>query len=59
MNYQDLIHFAETGGLVILMAMFAVAVAYAFWPSNREKFERAANLPLESDDTLDEEVHHG
>lgn len=59
MNYQDLIYFAETGGLIILAAMFAGAVVYAFWPGNREKFDRAANLPLESDDTFDEEKHHG
>ncbi len=59
MNYQDLIYFAETWGLVILALMFATAVVYAFWPGNREKFDRAANLPLESDDTFDEEAHHG
>ena len=59
MTYQDLIYFAETWGLVILASMFAVAVVYAFWPGNRDKFDRAAHLPLENDDLLDEEVHHG
>ena len=59
MNYQDLIYFAETWGLIILASMFLFAVVYAFLPGNREKFERAANLPLENDDLLDEEKHRG
>lgn len=59
MTYQDLIYFAETWGLIILATMFASAIVYAFWPGNREKFDRAANLPLESDDTLNEEANHG
>ncbi len=59
MTYQDLIYFAETWGLVLLAAMFASTVVYAFWPGNRKKFDRAANLPLENDDLLDEEAHRG
>lgn len=59
MTYQDLIYFASTGGLVLLILMFAFAVGYVFWPGNSKKFERAANLPLESDDALNEETDRG
>lgn len=59
MTYQNLIYFAETWGLVILTAMFASTVVYAFWPGNRDKFDHAAHLPLDNDDLLDEEAHNG
>ncbi|WP_374763279.1 cbb3-type cytochrome oxidase subunit 3 [Yunchengibacter salinarum] len=48
--YADLIYFAETWGLVFLVALFLVAVVYALWPRNRDMFDRAAHLPLEDDD---------
>jgi len=50
MNYEQATQFAQTWGLVILAACFIVAVAYALWPSNREKFKRAARAPLENED---------
>lgn len=59
MEYNDVIYFAETWGLLILATMFGIAIVYAFWPGNSKKFEHAANLPLEDDDQLNEEKHHG
>ncbi len=44
---EELSRLAGTWGLIYMAAIFAVAVAYALWPSNRAKFERAARLPLE------------
>jgi cytochrome c oxidase cbb3-type subunit 4 len=44
---EEISRLAGTWGLVYMMAIFAIAVAYALWPSNRAKFERAARLPLE------------
>jgi cytochrome c oxidase cbb3-type subunit IV len=44
--YQSAVAFAQTWGVVLLAALFAIAVAYALWPSNREKFDRAARAPL-------------
>jgi cytochrome c oxidase cbb3-type subunit IV len=49
MDYEQVAHFAATYGLIYLVVLFAVALAYAFWPSNKEKFENAARLPLEED----------
>jgi cbb3-type cytochrome oxidase subunit 3 len=33
--------------------MFTIAISYAFWPTNQEKFREAANLPLD-----DQEENH-
>ena len=45
--YEALSSFAQTGGLVYFVLMFAGALIYALWPSNQETFYRAANSPLE------------
>ncbi|GIX17936.1 MAG: hypothetical protein KatS3mg119_2122 [Rhodothalassiaceae bacterium] len=47
--YERLVHFAGTWGLGLLMLLFAVAVMYALWPGNRDKFRRMAELPLHDD----------
>ena len=49
MQYEQVAHFAATYGLIYLVLLFIVALAYAFWPSNKKKFENAARLPLEED----------
>ena len=51
MNYEQFSIFAGTWGLVLLLVMFTISMAYAFWPSNKEKFERAAHLPLDEEET--------
>lgn len=49
MEYADIARLSGTWGLLYMMAIFAVACAYALWPRNRAKFERAARLPLNDD----------
>lgn len=49
MDYQQASKFAQTGGLVLLAVCFVIAVVYALWPANREKFKRAAHSPLAND----------
>jgi cytochrome c oxidase cbb3-type subunit 4 len=49
MTYQVVSQFAQTWGLVFLVAAFVLAVAYALWPSNRKGFDRAARRPLEEE----------
>lgn len=53
MSYEQATHFAQTWGLVLLAAGFVIAVAYALWPSNKDKFKRAARAPLEDGDEND------
>jgi cytochrome c oxidase cbb3-type subunit 4 len=52
-SYEAAAYFAKTWGLVILVVLFALAVAYALWPGNREKFRRASRRPL-SDEAPDD-----
>ena len=49
MDYETFSIFAGTWGLVLLVVMFTAAMAYALWPSNKEKFEHAAHLPLDAE----------
>jgi len=54
MDYQDVARFSQTWGLVFLVILFAVAVTYALWPKNKEKFDRAARMPLRDEQEEDE-----
>ena len=49
MSYQDVSSFAQSWGLVFLVIMFVAAIAYALWPSNKDKFNDAANSMLDED----------
>ena len=44
--YELLSSFAQTGGLIYFVLMFAAALTYALWPKNQETFDAAARLPL-------------
>lgn len=49
MTHQDVANFAESWGLLFIFSMFVIAIAYAFWPSNKSKFTKAAHRPLEEE----------
>ncbi|MDP6346679.1 MAG: cbb3-type cytochrome c oxidase subunit 3 [Alphaproteobacteria bacterium] len=49
MTYETVSAFAQTYGLVYLFVLFIGVLVYALWPSNRERFERAARMPLQED----------
>lgn len=44
--YETVSHFSQIGGLVMFVAMFIVALAYALWPKNADTFRAAAHQPL-------------
>ena len=48
-TYKFLANFAQTWGLLYFVIVFAIAVAWALWPSNRQRFEDAARMPLRED----------
>lgn len=52
--YAALAGFAQTWGLGFFVLMFLVAVVYALWPSNRDKFRAAAHQPLVDKDPSDD-----
>ncbi len=53
MNYESIAPLASIIGLVIFMSLFAGVLVYAFWPSNRSKFHKAAAMPLDDSDLED------
>jgi cytochrome c oxidase cbb3-type subunit 4 len=49
-SYEDALTFAQSWGAVYFLLMFAVAFAYALWPSNAERFRDAASSLFREDD---------
>lgn len=49
MLYENVVAFAATYGLIYFIILFAGVLAYALWPGNKRKFDRAARLPLKED----------
>lgn len=52
---MDLVHdvlvgFSKSAGLFYLIAMAIVALAYACWPANRDRFDKAARDIVEDED---------
>jgi len=50
MTYDSVVWFSKTFGLFYLIGLSAIVVVYAYWPSNRKGFERAAASILQGDD---------
>ena len=44
--YEDVLTFAQSWGAVYFTLMFLIAFAYAWWPKNRARFEKASYIPL-------------
>ena len=51
MGYDEIRGIGGVIGLVMLFIGFIGVIAYALWPGNRNRFDRAAQLPLEDDAT--------
>lgn len=49
MDYRTLAEFAQTWGLVYMMAIFVGVLIYALRPSAKKKFDDAARIPLKED----------
>lgn len=50
LDYQSAAQFAQTWGLFYVMGLFGLVLAYALWPKNKATFDRAAQMPLQTDD---------
>ncbi len=48
-TYLALTKFTQTWGLAYFIIIFAIAVAYALWPSRQKQFDEAARMPLRED----------
>lgn len=49
MEYNEVLVFARSWGLVYLIVMFVGILGWTFWPSNRRRFDDAASIPLKED----------
>ena len=49
MTYDEVASLSGSIGLVLFMTMFAVVLAYALWPRNSAKFNKAARAPLDEE----------
>jgi len=50
MTYEYLAKIAQQGGAIYFFLIFVAGAAYAYWPRNKEMFDRAARLPLDEED---------
>lgn len=50
MTYETVARIAQQAGTVYFVLIFVAASAHALWPKNRDKFQKAARLPLEEED---------
>ena len=49
-THDALVVFAKTFGLFYLIALSVGVLVYVYWPSNRGKFDKAAQAILEGED---------
>lgn len=49
-TYDSLVAFAKSWGLFYMMAIFAAAALYAYWPSLKDRFDHAANSIFDDED---------
>jgi cytochrome c oxidase cbb3-type subunit 4 len=48
-TYRAFAEFAQTWGLIYFVAIFALVLLYALWPSRKKQFDEAARIPLRKD----------
>ncbi|MGO7763283.1 cbb3-type cytochrome c oxidase subunit 3 [Rhizobium ruizarguesonis] len=49
-GHDTLVWFSKSFGLFYLIALSIITVVYAYWPSNKNVFDRAANSVLHKED---------
>ena len=50
LEHDFLVGFSKSFGLFYLLAFSAAVLIYAFWPSNKKRFEQAAESILRDED---------
>ena len=50
-DHDTLVWFAKSFGLLYLIALSLVVLIYAYWPTNKQQFDRAASAILDDEDT--------
>jgi len=50
-DHNVVVGFSKSFGLFYLIALSIAVIAYAYWPSNNQRFDRAARSILRDEDT--------
>ncbi len=50
-TYDEVQEFVHSWGLVYFTLMFLAAAIYAYWPKNKKRFQDAARIPFEEEDS--------
>ena len=50
MSHEDFVWLAQTFGLFYLICLSVMVVVYVYWPSNKKKFDQAAEAILQGED---------
>ena len=50
MTYETISRTVQQGGTVYFVLMFLAGVAYAFWPSKKAEFDKAARAALDAEE---------
>jgi cytochrome c oxidase cbb3-type subunit 4 len=49
MNYESVTTITQVGALLFFIALFVGVLVYVFWPGNKKRFEKDAQIPLQKD----------
>jgi cytochrome c oxidase cbb3-type subunit 4 len=55
MTYEQVSTITQVAALLFFIALFAGVVIYAFWPGNKKRFEKDAQIPLRKDPDQEED----
>jgi cytochrome c oxidase cbb3-type subunit IV len=58
MDHDFTVWFSKSFGLFYLIALSTIIVAYAFWPSNKKRFDEAAQSILGDEDKPQRDQPH-
>lgn len=60
MEHETTVWFSKSFGLFYLFGLFIAVLIYVYWPSNKKRFEDAANSILNGEDkpSQDDNVRH-
>jgi len=50
LDHNAVVAFSKSWGLFYLLGFFVCVLVYAFWPSNRKRFDHAKHSILDQDD---------
>ena len=55
MDYESVATITQVAALLFFIALFLGVVIYAYWPGNKKRFEKDAEIPLRKDPDVDKD----